>query len=146
MRFITPQGVDLIKSFESFRSMDYLCPAGVHTIGYGHVIAPGEQFDLPLTQEEGEAILVRDILKAQSSVLRLISVPLTDGQYDPLVCFTFNLGGGALQRSSLRRKVNRQDDDEVPPEFMKWTRCRGRILPGLVRRRRAEATIYAGGF
>ena len=143
MRFITPAGVSLIKSFESFRSLDYLCPAGIHTIGYGHVIRPGERFDLPLTPEEAEELLMHDVVAAQRSVLHLISVPLSDAQYDALVSFAFNLGGGSLQRSTLRQKVNRQEDDEVPDEFMKWVRCKGRILPGLVRRRRAEAAFYA---
>lgn len=79
---------------------------------------------------------------AARSVLRLIRVPLTDGQFDALVDFTFNLGGGALQRSTLRQVVNREEHDEVPGELMRWVRAGGKILRGLVRRRQAEVERY----
>jgi lysozyme len=69
-------------------------------------------------------------------------VPLTDGQFDALVSFTLNLGGGALQRSTLRRKVNREEHGAVPAEFMKWVWACGRKLKGLARRREAEAALY----
>ena len=72
---------------------------------------------------------------AERAVLRLIKVPLTDGQFDALVSFTFNLSSGALQRSTLRRKVNREEHEEVPAEFMRWVWVGGRKLRGLVRRR-----------
>jgi lysozyme len=75
-------------------------------------------------------------------VLRLIAVPLTAGQFDALVSFTFNLGGGALQRSTLRRKVNREEHAAVPAELMEWVWAGGRKLKGLVRRREAEAALY----
>lgn len=75
-------------------------------------------------------------------MLRLISVPLTDGQFDALVSFTFNLGAGALQRSTLRLKVNRGEHDGVPAELMKWVWAAGKTLPGLVRRRRLESILY----
>jgi len=77
-------------------------------------------------------------------VLRLITVPLNHGQFDALVSFVFNVGGGALQRSTLRSRVNRDEHGEVPAEFMKWIWAGGRKLKGLVRRREAEAALYAG--
>lgn len=77
-------------------------------------------------------------------MLRLIAVSLTDGQFDALCSFAFNLGGGALQRSTLRRKVNREEHTEVPAEFMKWVWADGRKPKGLVRRREAEARCYIG--
>ena len=79
---------------------------------------------------------------AERSVLRLISVSLTNGQFDALVSFTFNLGSGALQRSTLRRKVNREEHADVPTEFMKWVWAGGRKLKGLVKRRQAETLLY----
>ena len=79
---------------------------------------------------------------AERAVLRLIKVPLTDGQFDALVSFTFNLGSGALQRSTLRRKVNREEHEEVPAEFLRWVWAGGRKLRGLVRRRAAESVLY----
>lgn len=80
---------------------------------------------------------------AERAVLRLISAPLTDGQFDALVSFTFNLGAGALQRSTLRRKVKRGEHENVPVELMKWVWAGGRKLPGLVRTRQAEGLSYA---
>ena len=85
---------------------------------------------------------VIDVGIAERAVLRLISVPLTDGQFDALVSFTFNLGAGALQRSTLRRKVNHGEHESVPAELMKWVWAAGKRLPGLIRRRKAEALHY----
>ena len=81
---------------------------------------------------------------AERAVLRLISVPLTQGQFDALVSFTFNLGAGALQRSTLRRKVNREEHADVPAEFSKWVWAGGRKMNGLIKRRKAEAELYLG--
>ncbi len=87
-------------------------------------------------------LLRKDVGIAERAVLRLISVPLTDGQFDALVSFTFNLGAGALQRSTLRRKVNRGEHQAVPAELMKWVWAAGKRMPRLVRRRKAETSVY----
>ena len=144
MRHITQAGLDLICHFEGFSPLIYLCPAGYPTIGYGHLIteANKEQFLDGIDELEALDLLKTDVQKAERAVLRLINVPLTDGQFDALVSFAFNLGGGALQRSTLRRKVNRQEHSAVPTEFMKWVWAGGRKQKGLVRRRKAEARIY----
>ena len=91
----------------------------------------------------------QDAQIAERAVLRLINVPLTDGQFDSLVSFTYNLGSGALQRSTLRRKINREEHAEVPEQlactelrFMRWVWAGGRKLKGLVRRRETEASLY----
>lgn len=142
-RLISSEGLELIKRWESFEQFPYLCPAGYWTVGYGHVIKPHEDFSRGISVQEAEKLLRRDVLIAQNSVLRNISVPLTDSQYSALVSFTFNLGGGALQRSTLRRKVNAGLNDEVPAEFMRWVFAGGKKLRGLVLRRQAEAALYA---
>ena len=111
------------------------------TIGYGRVIHPGEHVD-ELTEPQASALLAADLTEAERSVLRYVDVPLTDGQFDALVSFTFNLGGGALQRSTLRRKVNREEHADVPAEFMKWVWAGGKKLKGLIRRRSAESLLY----
>jgi len=80
---------------------------------------------------------------AERAVLRLISLPLTDKRFDALVSFTFNLGAGALQRSTPRRQVNRGEHERVLAELMKWVWAAGKKLPGLVRRRQAEGKAYA---
>lgn len=143
MRHPTPQGIDLIKQFEGGRAKPYRCPAGLLTIGYGHLILPGESFPPEgITEAEAEALLRQDAAAAAGAVLRLINVPLSDGQFDALVSFTFNLGAGALQRSTLRRKINRQEHAQAPEELAKWVWAGGRKLPGLVRRREAEILRY----
>ena len=144
MRNVTPAGLALIKQFEGFSATVYICPAGYPTIGYGHVVKlqERERFASGITPEQAEALLRQDVQTAERAVLRLITVPLTDGQFDALVSFTFNLGAGALQRSTLRRKVNRGDHAAVPAEFRKWVWAGGRKLEGLVKRREAEVSIY----
>ncbi len=144
MRQVTEEGLNLIKRFEGFSPTIYTCPAGYSTIGYGHVVLAHEQDQLAagITQSEAAELLRKDVRIAERAVLRLISVPLTDGQFDALVSFTFNLGAGALQRSTLRRKVNRGEHESVPADLMKWVWAAGKRLPGLISRRKAEALHY----
>ena len=142
MRHITQNGIDLIKRFEGFSRTVYFCPAGYPTIGYGHVVKDDEDFSAGIDEAQAEELLRQDAMIAERAVLRLINVPLTDGQFDALVSFTYNLGGGALQRSTLRRKINRNEHGEVPEQFMRWVWAGGRKLKGLVRRRAAESDFY----
>jgi len=143
MRHITQNGLDLIKRFEGFSRTVYFCPAGYPTIGYGHVVKDDEDFSAGIDEAQAEKLLRQDAQIAERAVLRLINVPLTDGQFDALVSFTYNLGGGALQRSTLRRKINREEHAAVPEQFMRWVWAGGRKLKGLVRRRAAESHLYA---
>ena len=117
MRHMTDQGLALIKRFEGFSAAPYLCPAGWWTIGFGAIHGldgqPVTAATPPVTEEEAETLLRRDVAVAERAVLRLISVPLGDGRFDALASFAFNLGGG-------------------------------RKLPGLIRRREAEAVLYVG--
>ena len=144
MQHITQDGLDLIKRFEGFSPTVYICPAGYPTIGYGHLVHDHEQdrYQQGITEQEAEDLLRRDAQAAERAVLRLIDVPLTDGQYDALVSFTFNLGAGALQRSTLRRKVNREQHAEVPAQLMRWVWAGGRKLKGLQKRRKIESRFY----
>lgn len=144
MRHITQQGLNLIKHFEGFSSNVYKCPAGLPTIGYGHLIKQGDMFT-SVTEDEAEELLRHDVQVAEKAVLRLINVPLTDGQFDALVSFTFNLGSGSLQSSTLRRKVNRQEHDQAPIQLKRWVWSGGRKLKGLQLRRDAESTLYELG-
>ncbi len=139
------EGLALIKAFEGFSPRVYTCPAGWPTIGYGHVVRPGEDFPAEIDEAAAAALLARDVAGAEGAVRRLIAAPLTQARFDALVSFTFNLGGGALQASTLRRVVNRGDHHRAPGEFRRWVHAGGRRLPGLVRRRRAEAALYASG-
>lgn len=149
VRKITTAGLDFIKMFEQgprggFAPVPYRCSAGFMTIGWGHEIVKGEVFNEPISEDTATAILLRDLLIAERSVCRLISVPLYDWQYDALVSFTFNLGGGRLQVSTLRQVVNREEHVAAPNQFRRWVYAGARKLNGLVRRRNAEAMMYAG--
>ena len=119
MHKITHQGLSLIKQFEGFSHTPYVCPAGYLTIGYGHLVRQDETFD-HVTEHEADVLLRSDVASAEKAVLRLINVPLSNSQYDALVSFTYNLGAGALQSSTLRRKVNREKHFSVPSEFNRW--------------------------
>lgn len=141
MRHITQDGIDLIKRFEGFSSAVYICPAGYPTIGYGHLVRSGESVT-EISEAEAEELLRKDVESAERAVLRLVNVPVTDGQFDALVSFTYNLGSGALQCSTLRRKVNRQAHAQVPEQLMRWVWAGGRRLQGLVHRRKVESVYY----
>ncbi len=145
VRKITREGLEFIKRFEGYSAVAYKCPANYLTIGFGHEIVKGEVFNGPITEEQALEILARDVMIAERSVCRLITVPLQDWQYDALTSFTYNLGGGALQISSLRSLVNREEHASVPEQFRRWVYAGGRKLQGLIRRRNAEANLYAGG-
>ncbi len=138
---ISTQVIELIKHFEGFRSKVYLCPTGYKTIGYGHVLLEKDKFQ-EVNSIEAEELLIQDLNKAAISVINNISIMLTQGQFDALVSFTFNLGGAALQRSVLRQKINRQEHQEVAKEFMRWLYAGGVILAGLVKRRALEVEMY----
>jgi GH24 family phage-related lysozyme (muramidase) len=142
-------GIALIKEHEGKRLKAYLCPAGVWTIGYGHTTgagSPSVQKGMMITEAEADAIFARDIGAFERGVLRLVKVPLTQGQFDALVSFEFNTG--KLSKSTLLRKLNAGAYDAVPAELMRWTKAKdkktGKLvdLPGLVRRRREEAALW----
>lgn len=141
---ISQSGIDLIKRFEGFRPSRYLCPAGYETIGYGHVVRIGEQFNEPLTEIEAEELLRRDLEQFEQAVHDLVIVDLAQNQYDALVSFTFNVGPDAFRKSTLLRRVNDRDHKAAPKEFEKWVFVNGKRLKGLEKRRAAEAALYRG--
>jgi lysozyme len=141
MRHITEEGLELIKRFEGFLSKSYICPAGYKTIGYGHLIGRNENFS-EITEREAENLLLIDIDNSEKSLKRLIMVALEDNQFNALVDFCFNLGGGSLQRSTLRNKLNREEYEEAADELPKWCYARGLKLKGLYLRRLAERALF----
>ncbi len=140
-------GIDLIKEFEGLELEAYLCPADKWTIGYGHTSAAGDPAVAPgmkITEQEAERILARDLAIFERGVERLVRVYITQNQFDVLVSFAYNCGVGALERSTLLKRVNAERFADVPAELMKWTKSAGREIDGLVRRRRAEAKMWRG--
>jgi lysozyme len=141
--------IDLAKRFEGFtgcrrnrsgRAHPYICPAGYWTIGYGHLCDPKHP---PITEAEAEVYLARDLQTALAATLRYCPVLATEpeGRLAAIVDFTFNLGAGRLQTSTLRRRVNQRDWVLAADELRRWVFGGGKVLPGLVARRRDEATL-----
>ncbi|PCJ00612.1 MAG: hypothetical protein COB14_04345 [Alphaproteobacteria bacterium] len=138
-------GVDLIKSFEGLRLRAYLCPARIWTIGYGHTksVTRGDE----INQAKASSLLREDLKWAEGAVEKYISVPLTSNQHAALVSFTFNLGAGALKKSTLRKRLNAGNYKAAAKELLKWNKARnskGRlvVLSGLTRRRIAEKKLF----
>ena len=146
MRHINEHGIEIVKSFEGLALKPYLCPANVWTVGYGATrSSTGGPIDPdmePISETEAEALLIRDLESSEGWVSRLIKTALTENQYSALTSFTFNVGAGALQRSTLRMKLNRGEFQNAADEFPKWRMAGGRILAGLVRRRAAERALF----
>jgi len=142
----SPEGRALIEAFEGRFLKAYRDSVGVLTIGFGHTSAAGDPYvtrELTITAEEADQILAADLAKVEAQVSRIITKPLNQAQFDALVSFTFNLGPTNLQNSTLARRVNHGDYD-VAGEFMKWDKAGGKHLPGLTRRRKAEALMWNG--
>ena len=152
---MVPQSaIELAKRFEGFEkrvkrgteiaAVPYVCPAGFWTIGYGHLCA---QDHPAITQDEAEAYLAQDLVKALSATLRYCPVLATEpeGRLAAIVDFTFNLGAGRLQASTLRRRVNQRNWSEAATELARWVYGGGKVLPGLVTRRAAEASLLLCG-
>ncbi len=144
-RKINQAGLDLIRHFEGFKPVAYFDSVGVPTIGYGHtrtVSAEDVRNERRIDQAQAEHLLRSDCTGAEEDVVRYINVPLNDNQFSALVSFVFNLGGGALKQSTLRRKLNAGDYDSVPSEMARWIKAGGKVLNGLLRRRHAEAELF----
>jgi lysozyme len=149
--FVVPQAaIDLAKRFEGFhrvpkadpmnRAHPYICPAGYWTIGYGHLC---NQKHPPITEAEAEVYLARDLITALNATLRYCPVLATepDERLAAIVDFTFNLGAGRLQTSTLRRRINQRDWSGATQELRRWVNGGGKVLPGLVVRRAAEIAL-----
>jgi len=136
------KGLDLIKSFEGLRLSAYKCPADVWTIGHGTTagVKPGQT----ITKERAEELLREDVERFEAQVLRLVKVPLSQGQFDALVSFTYNLGAGNLSNSTLLRLLNAGDYAGAADQFDRWNKAGGKVLAGLVRRRAAERALFEG--
>jgi len=141
--------IDLAKRFEGChrvpradpgRAHPYVCPAGYWTIGYGHLCDPKHP---PITETEAEGYLSTDLMTALSATLRFCPVLATEpeGRLAAIVDFTFNLGAGRLQTSTLRRRVNHRDWPGAATELRRWVYGGGKVLTGLVARRYDEATL-----
>jgi lysozyme len=140
MRY-SKRGIALTESFEGCRLIAYQDSKGVWTIGYGHtggIVVPG----LTCTQAQAELWLSLDIAWAEKEVNRVVKTPLTQNEFDSLVDFVFNCGSGNFEHSTMLKLLNHNDHVLAAAEFQKWDKCGGVELPGLLRRRRAEAAAF----
>jgi len=140
-------GISLIKRFEGFRSSPYRCPADVPTIGYGTTIYPDGRpvrlSDGDVKEKEATEYLKHDVARFESKLKELVTSEITQNQFDALVSFSYNLGWGALKKSTLLKKVNKDPHDPtIKDEFLKWVNAGGKKLKGLVLRREAEVELY----
>jgi GH24 family phage-related lysozyme (muramidase) len=134
-------GLDLIKSFEGLRLKAYRCPAGVPTIGYG-ATGPGVRIGMTWTEDEAHARLVADVARFEQAVAKALTVPANENQFAAMVSLAFNIGTGGFARSSVLRRHNARDFTGAADAFLLWNKGGGRVLPGLVRRRKAERDLY----
>ena len=145
---LSREGLELIKRFEGLRTTAYRCPSGVWTIGYGHTAAAGEpRVDARMTITSGEAdeILARDVAAFAHGVAAALKVNLPQPQFSALVSFAYNVGLDNFRGSSVLKAVNGGDTAAVPRRLLLWNRAGGRVLPGLTRRRAAEAELFLSG-
>ena len=150
--------IKMVKHHEGVRTRPYRCPALLWTVGVGHVIDPSHAavkyeerrslqipagWDRTLTMDEVDAILAQDLARFERGVARLCPTALgNQGQFDALVSFAFNVGLGNLQRSSIRMRYNRGDIEGAADAFLMWTKAAGKVLPGLVKRRNDERSMF----
>lgn len=139
------KGIDLLKILEEgkgFSSKSYLCPAGKRTIGYGHVILQDDNIIEPITEEQAEDILEKDVTVAENAINKYVKVPLTQNQFDALVCFVFNVGKTNFKTSTLLKFINEQLWDKVPKQFMRWVYHDKTLIKGLENRRKIEVRLW----
>jgi len=156
---VSKECINMIKHHEGVRFRPYRCPALLWTVGVGHVIDPShikvplndrknlpipDGWDRQLSATEVDDILATDLASFERGVLRLCPSGLTQSRFDSLVSFSFNVGLGNLQRSTIRMCHNRGDFEAAAEAFMQWTKAGGRELPGLVKRRKDERALYLG--
>ncbi len=141
-RRINQAGLDLVKEREGFFARQYICPAGKPSIGFGHVILTGEHFDEPISREQGEELLRGDLAIAEEAVGRLVTAALNENQFSALVSFTFNVGQGNLQKSTLLKMLNAGDYSGAAEQFGRWIYADGKPLEGLKIRREMEAALF----
>lgn len=138
-------GIAHIKEFEGFRGKRYLCPAGKWAIGYGHVIVDSERatlWNVELTEDQATKLLMKDLVRFEDAVSAMVAVPLTQGQFDALVSFAYNLGEAKLRSSTLLKLLNAGDYEGARKQINRWVYSNGKKLDGLIRRRARETEMF----
>lgn len=140
---IGSNGLAIIKHFEGFRAQAYLDTGKVPTIGYG--TTKGVKLGQTITPAQAEEFLKRDVAIAEKAVNANVKVALTQDQFDALVCFVYNVGGGAFAGSTLLSLLNQGKYSEVPAQLLRWNKDNSRVVDGLTRRRKSEGVLFSTG-
>jgi len=141
---LSPSGLDFIARHEGYRDQVYNDSAGYPTIGYGHLIKPGEDFSGGITQEQASQLLAQDTKTAVDAVNSKVTASLSQTQFDAVVDFTYNLGGGALGQSTLLKNIN-AGNPVVMENFTDWNHAGGKVVTGLTKRRTDEFNLFTQG-
>lgn len=142
---ISESGIAYLKLHEGLRLNAYRDVAGLWTIGYGHLIKLPEEkglLDYRISLELADKFLREDVQTAEDCVNKAVKVTLTQGQFDALVSFTYNLGCGALNRSTLLALLNKGDYGGAAEQFLRWDKAGGKPWPGLTKRRQQERKMF----
>jgi lysozyme len=134
--------MELLKKSEGFRSHVYLDVAGIPTIGYGHRLLHCDSFPNGIDEPQAANLLACDVRDAEQAIERLVKTPLTQGQFDALVDFCFNLGAGRLTASTLLKRLNAGRYDEAVEQLLLWDHAGGQECSALKARREAEAELW----
>tara|TARA_Y100001938_G_C8049148_1_gene410659 strand:+ start:80 stop:526 length:447 start_codon:yes stop_codon:yes gene_type:complete len=139
---ISKEGLSLIKKFEGCELEAYLCPAGVWTIGYGHTkdVKEGDK----INRDEADYLLQEEMIEYESYINDFVEVPLEQNQFDALCSWVYNLGPTNLKNSTMLKVLNEEKYSDVPQEIKRWNKAGGEVLDGLIKRREAEAKMFAG--
>jgi lysozyme len=139
---LSAAGLELIEKSEGFRNHTYNDVAGFATIGYGHRLLPHESFPNGITAAQGAEILASDVRQAEQAVEWLVKVALTQGQFDALTDFCFNLGAGRLASSTLLKALNGGRYEAAREQLLRWDLAAGEVNAGLKKRREAESQLW----
>jgi lysozyme len=137
-------GIQLLKGFEGCVLQAYKDVVGIITIGYGHT-EPGLQMGTVWTQQQAEDQLRKDLSKFEKNIAAVCKVALTQNQFDALVCFSYNVGTGSLNGSTLLKKLNAGNAAGAAEEFLRWNKVGGKEVAGLTKRRQAERALFLKG-
>lgn len=144
---VSKNGLGLIKEFESFKSKPYLCPSGVPTIGYGSTYYPdGKKVtlqDKEITEQKACEILEYVANKDfGNNINKVVKTPLNQNQFDALVSFSYNIGNGNFNSSTLLKWLNQGFYNEASIQLLRWDKAKGMPLAGLIKRRKAEKVLF----
>lgn len=139
---VNQQGLDFIARWEGVVLRVYKDVVGIPTIGVGHVLLPGESFPNGITKDEALVLLSKDVAKCEAAITKYITQPINQNQFNALASFTFNCGTGALQQSTVRRKLNQGDYQGAADALLMWNKAGGKFNRGLANRRADERKLF----